>query len=353
MVFHPRHRSFRHLLAARVTVLSAAATAAAAMTAAPVLAEPGQPPADSAEAGRRVDRLLADAERAVEAYNATAERVERLTAELDRERALVARGQQRVNEMRRDLGAAAAAHYRAGGLDPVLTLMLTGDPDTYLARAAAFDRVAGRRTGELHELLAAQRALEQRREEAEGKLERLTAQQERLQRQKRTAQEKLAAARREFERLSAEERAARERAEQERAARSAARGQAPSTQPAAEAAPASGRGALAVAAARAAVGRPYVWGQAGPDAFDCSGLVQWAWAQAGVALPRTSQAQAGAGRRVPLDQARPGDIVVYREDASHVGIYAGGGQVVHSPHPGATVRYDPVGMMPVSAVVRP
>ncbi|RKN42494.1 hypothetical protein D7294_12505 [Streptomyces hoynatensis] len=318
------------------------------MTAVPVLAEPGQPPADSAEAGRRVDRLLADAERAVEAYNATAERVERLTAELDRQRDLVAHGQQRVNEMRRGLGAAAAAHYRAGGLDPVLTLMLSGDPDTYLARVAAYDRATSRRTGELHDLLAAQRALEQRREEAAGKLERLTGQQARLQRQKRTAQRKLAAARREYERLSE-----RERAERERASRSAPRHGAARAQPAAEAPPASGRAALAVAAARGVVGRPYAWGQAGPDAFDCSGLVQWAWAQAGVSLPRTSQAQAGAGRRVPLGQARPGDIVVYRADASHVGIYAGNGQVVHSPHPGATVRYDPVGMMPVSAVVRP
>ncbi|MEU7568596.1 C40 family peptidase, partial [Streptomyces fradiae] len=86
--------------------------------------------------------------------------------------------------------------------------------------------------------------------------------------------------------------------------------------------------------------------------FDCSGLVQWAYARAGVGLPRTSQAQRNAGRHVPLAQARPGDLVTYRSDASHVALYVGGGQVIHAPRPGAPVRYDPVGMMPVSAVTR-
>ncbi|MGV9874266.1 C40 family peptidase, partial [Streptomyces cellulosae] len=98
--------------------------------------------------------------------------------------------------------------------------------------------------------------------------------------------------------------------------------------------------------------RPYVWGANGPHGFDCSGLTQWAYAQAGVALPRTSQAQRYAGRQVPLSEARPGDLVLYRADASHVAMYMGNGQVIHAPYPGAPVRYDPVGMMPVSSVTR-
>ncbi len=72
----------------------------------------------------------------------------------------------------------------------------------------------------------------------------------------------------------------------------------------------------------------------------------------GVALPRTSQAQRYAGRQVPLSEARPGDLVLYRSDASHVAMYMGNGQVIHAPYPGAPVRYDPVGMMPVSSVTR-
>lgn len=80
--------------------------------------------------------------------------------------------------------------------------------------------------------------------------------------------------------------------------------------------------------------------------------MQWAYAQAGVSLPRTSQAQRYAGRMVSLSQARPGDLVAYRADASHIGMYVGNGQVIHAPYPGAPVRYDPVGMMPVSSVTR-
>jgi peptidoglycan DL-endopeptidase CwlO len=80
--------------------------------------------------------------------------------------------------------------------------------------------------------------------------------------------------------------------------------------------------------------------------------MQWSYAQAGVGLPRTSQAQRSAGTRVPLSQARPGDLVTYRSDASHIGMYAGNGQVIHAPYPGAAVRYDPVGMMPIAAVTR-
>lgn len=80
--------------------------------------------------------------------------------------------------------------------------------------------------------------------------------------------------------------------------------------------------------------------------------MQWSYGQAGVGLPRTSQAQRNAGRQVPLAQAQPGDLVAYRDDASHIAMYMGNGQVIHAPYPGAPVRYDPVGMMPVSSVTR-
>ncbi len=78
----------------------------------------------------------------------------------------------------------------------------------------------------------------------------------------------------------------------------------------------------------------------------------WSYRQAGISLPRTSQGQRHAGRQVPLSQAQPGDLVTYRGDASHVGIYAGNGQVIHAPYPGARVRYDPVNMMSNVTVTR-
>ncbi|MGW0982717.1 NlpC/P60 family protein [Streptomyces xiamenensis] len=339
----PQHGPAR---AARASVLSAAASAAVALSSAPAVAEPVP---SSAGAAERVDRLFAEAERAVEAYNGTSERVEELTAEAELYQRRVETGRQAVNETRRSLGSAAAAHYRAGGIDPTVTLMLSDDPDSYLARAATLNRVSTRRSGELRELQAAQRTLEQRRAEAGDKLDELAAEREVLAREKRTVLRKLATAQAQYDRLTAREQADREAREQAAATTAPTAATAtPASEPSA-----TGRGATALAAAHSALGSPYAWGAAGPNSFDCSGLTQWAYRQAGISLPRTSQAQAAAGTAVPLSAAQPGDLVVYRGDASHIALYVGGGQVIHAPYPGAQVRMELVGMMPLHSVVRP
>lgn len=323
----------------RATVLSAAAaTAAAGLGAAPA----GAAPEDTRETARAaVDRLYGEAERATERYNAARETMDRMRGNVARAQDAAARTQQDINEMRASLGSMAVAQYRSGGIDPSVALLLSSDPDTYLDRAAALERAGARRALTLHKLRAAQRRIAQSRAEAAGALAALERDRAAVARHKRTVEGKLATARRLLSSLPAAERASLGRA-----SRSGHDG----TPPVAE--PGSARGLAALMAARQALGRPYVWGANGPAGFDCSGLMQWAYAQAGVALPRTSQAQRYAGRTVPLSQARPGDLVVYRADASHIGMYAGGGQVIHAPYPGAPVRYDPVGMMPVSSVTR-
>lgn len=237
-----------------------------------------------------------------------------------------------------------AAQYRSGGLDPSLALLFSDDPEEYLAKASVLDRITAHQAGELRELQGAMRELTQERAEAAGKLAELEKSRKAVVRHKRTVEQKLAKARQLLNALPFAERAAFDRASR------SGRDDMPDLS---GAVPASGRAGAAVAAVRSVLGKPYVWGANGPTGFDCSGLMQWSYAQAGISLPRTSQAQAHAGRRVPLSQARPGDIVTYRSDASHVGMYVGNGQVIHAPYPGAPVRYDPVGMMPVSSVTRP
>src|SRR5271165_736349 len=102
-------------------------------------------------------------------------------------------------------------------------------------------------------------------------------------------------------------------------------------------------GAIAVQAALTRVGSPYVWGAAGPNAFDCSGLVMWSFQQAGISLPHSSQALAAGGQPVSLSDLQPGDVVTYYSDASHTGIYVGDGMVVHSSTYGQPVRVVPIG----------
>lgn len=115
----------------------------------------------------------------------------------------------------------------------------------------------------------------------------------------------------------------------------------------------------ALAFARAQIGKPYVWGAAGPGSYDCSGLTRAAWKAAGVALPRSTADQAAAGARIPLSEAVPGDLVFFRGsegDASHVGLYAGDGLMIHAPNPGAYVREESVfheGTPAIHGVVRP
>jgi cell wall-associated NlpC family hydrolase len=99
------------------------------------------------------------------------------------------------------------------------------------------------------------------------------------------------------------------------------------------------RADVAVAIARAQLGKPYRWGGAGPDAFDCSGLAAYAWAGAGVALPHSSGAQYASVPHVPLDAMRPGDLVFSR---GHVGIYIGDARMIHAPQTGRSVEIAPI-----------
>ncbi|MGI5468305.1 NlpC/P60 family protein [Streptomyces sp. CA-132043] len=331
---------------ARITLMSAAAAAtAAALTAVPATADPGTGrAAERAELTARVDALYAQAERATEKYNGAKERTADLHDQVGVLQDRTARAQERVNRLRDRLGAMAAAQYRAGGVDPSLALMLSARPADYLDKAQTLSRLGTAQASRLNRLVDAERVLNRQRRAATGRLTRLEEARRAVARHKHAVEHKLAAAKRLLDALPE-----RDRAAYSRPSRGDRHGSLPELT---ELAGVSGRSSLAVAAARSAVGAPYVWGASGPRSFDCSGLMQWAYARAGVALPRTSQQQRSAGRQVPLSQARPGDLVIYRSDASHVGMYVGNGQVVHAPHPGAQVRYDPVGMMPVSGVTR-
>jgi cell wall-associated NlpC family hydrolase len=118
---------------------------------------------------------------------------------------------------------------------------------------------------------------------------------------------------------------------------------APAAQPAAP--PAVGGGSAkaqtAVAYARAQLGKPYVFGAAGPDAFDCSGLTMMAWAAAGVSLPHYAPSQMQSGSVVPIDVSAmlPGDLIFLYPDVGHVEIYAGNGMAISAPQPGDVVKY--------------
>jgi peptidoglycan DL-endopeptidase CwlO len=111
-------------------------------------------------------------------------------------------------------------------------------------------------------------------------------------------------------------------------------------------------GSSAMSRALSKVGSPYRWGATGPNAFDCSGLVSWAYKSSGVSLPRTSQAMSRVGRPVPRADLRPGDLVFFYRPVSHVGIYIGDGKIVHASSRKYPVKISDMGRMKFTSARR-
>jgi cell wall-associated NlpC family hydrolase len=341
----PRSLSGGTTRAAVTIVLAGAATATG-------LDGTGQaaPAPSPAQVEARVDKLYREAEVATEKYNGAQEKAATAEKRLRTLGEEAARRQQRLNAARDALGTIATAQYRAGGIDPAMALLLSADPQRYLEDAEFTEREGVRQTAQVADARKQLREIEQLRGAARIELASLRSRQAELRRQKETITGKLGEARRLLSRLSPQQRAALGE-DGARASREGAAAREALTARRAVAAPTS-RAAAAVAYAYRKLGSPYVWGATGPDAFDCSGLVQAAYRAAGVSLPRTTYAQIGAGRRVPRSELRPGDLVFFYSGISHVGIYVGDGQMIHAPNPSAPVRLAPIDEMPFAGATR-
>ncbi|MFF4358707.1 NlpC/P60 family protein [Streptomyces sp. NPDC001604] len=299
-----------------------------------------------------VDKLYQEAEAATEKYDGAKEQADAAERRLSALRDEAARKTDRLNSARDELGSIAAAQYRGGGLDPALQLALSDDPDHYLEGAEFVDRAGTRQAAAVADVRQQLREIEQLRGAARIELAGLRSRQAELKRDEKTITGKLDAARRLVSRLSAAERArlgdGGNRAS--RSATGARDGLVPLGTATAEAP--DSRAAAALSYAYSKLGSPYVWGATGPDAFDCSGLVQAAYRSAGISLPRTTYAQIDAGRRVSRSELAPGDLVFFYSGISHVGIYVGNGMMIHAPNPSEPVKIAPVDEMPFAGATR-
>ncbi|MFF8398710.1 NlpC/P60 family protein [Streptomyces sp. NPDC016172] len=299
----------------------------------------------------KVDKLYQEAEVATEKYNGAKEKADAAGQRLKNLQDQAARKEERLNSARDALGSVAAAQYRAGGLDPAVQLALSDDPDRYLENAEFVERAGNRQNAAVARVRKQLREIEQLRGAAHVELTSLKSRRTELKQHKETITGKLGSARRLLSRLDVQERS-RLGASQDRASRStgardtlAAPGSASSQAP-------NSRAAAAVSYAYQKLGSPYVWGATGPNAFDCSGLVQAAYRAAGVALPRTTYSQIAAGRRVSRSELLPGDLVFFYAGISHVGIYVGNGRMIHAPNSSAPVRVAPLDEMPYAGATR-
>ncbi|MGK5548690.1 NlpC/P60 family protein [Streptomyces sp. URMC 127] len=352
------HRKPRQHPLTSSTVRTAAGLALAGAATATVAGGTAQaaPPPSTTQLRAQVDRYYREAEEATERYNGAKEKAGAAEAELEGLRDRAARGTERLNAARNALGSYATAQYREGGMPASVQLILSSSPGQYLERASLADRAGSRQVVAVRRYEREAREVRRIRTAAEAHLAELKQHQADLARQKHAVEGKLAQARRVLAELPEEERAAVERGDAAGAVRGAvraARSEPRDGEPWGGAQAPTERAARAVAFAYSALGKPYVWGATGPAAFDCSGLTQAAWQAAGVSLPRTTYTQINTGRRVSRGALAPGDLVFFYSGISHVGLYVGGGKMIHAPHPGAPVRIAPIDEMPFAGAARP
>ncbi len=306
-----------------------------ALTAAtPASADPTQKDLDQAQ--EKAERLFHEAEVASERYNdarATLEdtqlRVRSLNADLSRQ-------QGKVDSMRSQVATLVVGQFQSDALSTASQVVLSDDPDAFLDNLSAVTSYNSQRGQVMSTFGTEVERLTLRKAAVREEMKTIAALEQRLAKEKAVVDAKAADAKEVLSGLKAEARAAMMSGTW--------------TGPIPDA---SGRAAVALRYAMNQVGKSYVYGAAGPSAFDCSGLTMMAWAQAGVGLPHSSSAQYSSGPRVPESQLQPGDLVFYYSPISHVGIYIGNGQIVHAANPGAGVTTSALHSMPYVGAVRP
>ena len=245
-----------------------------------------------------------------------------------------------VSALQKSLGAIAVEQYKSGSLSQGLELLFSSDPTLYLSSAGALESITRGKSTQLRKYQAAQQRLNATTLVVNDKVALVTAAQKKFAAQSALAQSKLKEAEVILSKLKKADRArlakiaaAKEKADQKS-----------SLVAAKSASGISGRAGIALKYALKQIGDRYVFGAAGLTTWDCSGLTMRALGAAGVSLPHSAAAQARFGKAVSYKSLRPGDLVFFGSPISHVGIYMGGGRMVHAPHSGARVKVGDLNM---------
>ncbi len=241
--------------------------------------------------------------------------------------------------LKKSIGILAAEQYKNGFLGQGMSLMFSSDPTQYLNSAQSLSVVETQNAVRMRKFAAADIALKSTALTLNQKVALVAAAKAKYQAQEVAAQAKLKQAQKLLAGLTKAERtrlAALQKSQDsayQKKSLALAKGKIA----------ASGAEAIALRYALKQLGSRYMFGGAGLVYWDCSGLTMRALQQAGISLPHSAAAQTAYGKRIPLNQIRPGDLVFFGQPVSHVGIYFGGGQMVDAPHTGARVRIEPFG----------
>ncbi|WP_323747843.1 C40 family peptidase [Catenulispora rubra] len=339
------HRASKKTITAPRTAVTLATATVGSIALVPGLAH-ADPTANLNDVKNQVNSLHQQAEQASEAYDQAATNLASLQHKVDQIQARITAEQTQLTTAQSSLGSLAAASYRAGGVDSSLELMLSASPDSFLQQATAMTEVSSHSADSMKTAQEIKRQLDQDKAEASSDLQQLQKTRDQMAANKAAIDAKEKQAQALLDSLTPTQRTqyVQQQSQQNQKAQTP-----PTGLPTAP----NARAAIAVAFAEAQVGKPYVYGAAGPRSFDCSGLTMAAWAAAGVSMAHSSSSQAYEFPQVSESNAQPGDLFIYYGSLHHVGIYVGHGEVVHAPYPGTTVQYAPANSMPVAMIVRP
>lgn len=305
------------------------------------LATPAYAAQSLAEVQAKVQLLEEEATAAAEGAQEAKVKLAALTRTLKGIKAKAAVQGQTLSALQKSLGVIAIEQYKAGGLGQSLELLFSSDPTLYLSSAGSLDAISRRKSAQLRTYQAAQQRLSATTLTVNDKLALVVAAEKKFKAQSAMAQAKLAQAEALLSKLT--------KAERERLAKLAAAqedaDQASSQAAARALSGVSGRAGIAIKYALKQIGDRYVFGAAGLVTWDCSGLTMRAYQAAGVSLPHSSAAQSRMGKKVSIRALKPGDLLFFGHPVSHVGMYIGGGKMVHAPRSGSRVKVTSSGSL--------
>jgi cell wall-associated NlpC family hydrolase len=335
-------------------VCTAALAAGTALVPPPAAAAPGPEPGGRTVAAQLTDlqQLYREAEKATETYDATAEK-------LTKQRAVVARVDRELTRARLSLhvsrgaaGRLARQQYQdSTEISAYVRLLLARNPQQALDQGHVIGQLARERAETVGRLTGAEKKADELARKARKALDGQLSLAERQKKDRDGVRARLKDVEELLVSLTPEQLAVL--AELEKKGTDKAQQQLMASGALSSERGPSRKGDRALRYAVRQLGKPYEWGAQGPKSYDCSGLTSEAWGHAGTAIPRTSQEQWAQLPRIPLKKLRPGDLVIYFPEATHVAMYLGEGMMIQAPRTGEKIQVSPIAAYPILGAVRP
>ncbi len=290
----------------------------------------------------QIDRLDHRVEVAAERYNEASAQHGKLLREKRQAGARLKKVKARMNVVQRHLNVRASSMYRSGQMGFVEVLLGAQSFDEFAATWDVLRDLSAADAQNVARLKSLRIEAAKAHREYTAKERAAARKQAVMKRNYREIQSDLAERKRKLSGIEAEIAALEAQETAARAARAAQLVSSPAPDERDFPAPTRAPRSDVVDIARRYLGAPYVWAADGPNSFDCSGFTMFVYRQVGVSLPHSSRAQIGYGERVSRSNLQPGDLVFFGSPIHHVGMYVGGGMMIHAPHTGASVRIDPL-----------